>query len=145
MTGADDPPVVAGQTIGQLALVVRDYDEAIHFYVNVLGFSLIEDRVIPAQGKRWVVVAPRGSIGSRLLLARAVDDEQASRIGNQTGGRVFLFLYTDDFWRDYHAYKARGIIFVREPKAESYGTVAVFKDLYGNLWDLLQPNAGAQI
>jgi uncharacterized glyoxalase superfamily protein PhnB len=89
-------------------------------------------------------VAPRGSIGSRLLLARAVDDEQASRIGNQTGGRVFLFLYTDDFWRDYQAYKARGIIFVREPKAESYGTVAVFKDLYGNLWDLLQPNAGAQ-
>jgi catechol 2,3-dioxygenase-like lactoylglutathione lyase family enzyme len=144
MTGAVDPPVVAGQTIGQLALVVRDYDEAIHFYVNVLGFSLIEDRVIPAQGKRWVVVAPRGSIGSRLLLARAVDDEQASRIGNQTGGRVFLFLYTDDFWRDYQAYKARGIIFVREPKAESYGTVAVFKDLYGNLWDLLQPNAGAQ-
>jgi catechol 2,3-dioxygenase-like lactoylglutathione lyase family enzyme len=124
--------------------VVRDYDEAIHFYVNVLGFSLIEDRVIPAQGKRWVVLAPRGSIGSRLLLARAVDDEQASRIGNQTGGRVFLFLYTDDFWRDYQAYKARGIIFVREPKAESYGTVAVFKDLYGNLWDLLQPNAGAQ-
>jgi catechol 2,3-dioxygenase-like lactoylglutathione lyase family enzyme len=144
MTGADDQPVVAGQTIGQLALVVRDYDEAIHFYVNVLGFSLIEDRMIPAQGKRWVVVAPRGSIGSRLLLARAVDDEQASRIGNQTGGRVFLFLYTDDFWRDYHAYQARGIIFVREPKAESYGTVAVFKDLYGNLWDLLQPNAGAQ-
>ena len=144
MTGADDPPVGAGQTIGQLALVVRDYDEAIHFYVNVLGFSLIEDRVIPAQGKRWVVVAPRGSIGSRLLLARAVDDEQASRIGNQTGGRVFLFLYTDDFWRDYQAYKARGIIFVREPKAESYGTVAVLKDLYGNLWDLLQPNAGAQ-
>ena len=144
MAGADDPPVVAGQTIGQLALVVRDYDEAIHFYVNVLGFSLIEDTAIPAQGKRWVVVAPRGSIGSRLLLARAVDDEQASRIGNQTGGRVFLFLYTDDFWRDYHAYKARGIIFVREPKAESYGTVAVFKDLYGNLWDLLQPNAGAQ-
>jgi catechol 2,3-dioxygenase-like lactoylglutathione lyase family enzyme len=144
MTGADDQPVGAGQTIGQVALVVRDYDEAIHFYVNVLGFSLIEDRVIPAQGKRWVVVAPRGSIGSRLLLARAVDDEQASRIGNQTGGRVFLFLYTDDFWRDYHAYKARGIIFVREPKAESYGTVAVFKDLYGNLWDLLQPNAGAQ-
>ena len=144
MTGADDPPVGAGQTIGQLALVVRDYDEAIHFYVNVLGFSLIEDSVIPAQGKRWVVVAPRGSIGSRLLLARAVDDEQASRIGNQTGGRVFLFLHTDDFWRDYQAYKARGIIFVREPKAESYGTVAVFKDLYGNLWDLLQPNAGAQ-
>ena len=87
---------------------------------------------------------PRGSTGSRLLLARAANDEQASRIGNQTGGRVFLFLHTDDFWRDFHAYKAKGVIFVREPKAENYGTVAVFKDLYGNLWDLLQPNAGAQ-
>lgn len=144
MAGANDPPVGAGQTIGQVALVVRDYDEAIHFYVNVLGFSLIEDTAIPAQAKRWIVVAPRGSSGSRLLLARAVDDEQASRIGNQAGGRVFLFLHTDDFWRDYHAYRAKGVIFVREPKAESYGTVAVFKDLYGNLWDLLQPNAGAQ-
>ena len=144
MTGADDQPVVAGQTIGQLALVVRDYDEAIHFYVDVLGFALIEDTVIPAQGKRWVTVAPRGSTGSRLLLARAADDVQASRIGNQTGGRVFLFLHTDDFWRDFHTYKSRGVIFVREPKAESYGTVAVFRDLYGNLWDLLQPNAGAQ-
>jgi catechol 2,3-dioxygenase-like lactoylglutathione lyase family enzyme len=143
MTGADDQPVVAGQTIGQIALVVRDYDEAIHFYVDVLGFTLIEDTAIPAQGKRWVVVAPRGSTGSRLLLARAIDDEQASRIGNQTGGRVFLFLQTDDFWRDFHAYKSRGVIFVREPKVESYGTVAVFRDLYGNLWDLLQPNAGA--
>lgn len=144
MAGANDPPVGAGQTIGQVALVVRDYDEAIHFYVNVLGFVLIEDTVIPAQGKRWVVVAPRGSTGSCLLLARAVDDVQASRIGDQTGGRVFLFLHTDDFWRDYHAYRAKGVIFVREPKAESYGTVAVFRDLYGNLWDLLQPNAGAQ-
>ena len=145
MTGADDRPVVAGQTIGQMALVVRDYDEAIAFYVDVLGFALIEDTAIPAQGKRWVVVAPRGSTGSRLLLARAVDDVQASRIGNQTGGRVFLFLQTDDFWRDFHAYKSRGVIFVREPKVESYGTVAVFRDLYGNLWDLLQLNAGAQI
>ena len=142
MTGADDQPVAARQTIGQIALVVRDYDEAIDFYVNVLGFTLIEDTPIPAQGKRWVVVAPRGSTGSRLLLARAVDDVQASRIGNQTGGRVFLFLQTDDFWRDFHAYKARGVVFVREPKAESYGTVAVFRDLYGNLWDLLQPGAG---
>ena len=122
MTGADDQPVVAGQTIGQIALVVRDYDEAIHFYVDVLGFALIEDTVIPAQGKRWVVVAPRGSTGSRLLLARAVDDVQASRIGNQTGGRVFLFLQTDDFWRDFHAYKSRGVVFVREPKAEATAT-----------------------
>ena len=143
MTGADDQPVVAGQTIGQIALVVRDYDEAIHFYVDVLGFTLVDDTVIPAQDKRWVVVAPPGSTGSRLLLARAANDEQASRIGNQTGGRVFLFLHTDDFWRDYHVYRARGVIFVREPKAESYGTVAVFRDLYGNLWDLLQPNADA--
>jgi catechol 2,3-dioxygenase-like lactoylglutathione lyase family enzyme len=144
MTDANDPPILAGQTIGQLALVVRDYDEAIQFYVNVLGFALIEDTPIPAQGKRWVVVAPQGSTGPRLLLARAADDEQASRIGNQTGGRVFLFLHTDDVWRDFCAYKSRGVIFVREPKAESYGTVAVFRDIYGNLWDLLQPNAGAQ-
>jgi catechol 2,3-dioxygenase-like lactoylglutathione lyase family enzyme len=136
--------VSAGQTIGQVAIVVREYDEAIDFYVGVLGFSLIEDVAIPAQDKRWVVVAPPGSTGSRLLLARATDDDQSSRIGNQTGGRVFLFLYTDDFWRDFQVYKSRGVIFVREPKAESYGTVAVFRDLYGNLWDLLQLNAGAQ-
>jgi catechol 2,3-dioxygenase-like lactoylglutathione lyase family enzyme len=144
MTGANDQPVTTGQTIGQIALVVRDYDEAVDFYVNVLGFALIEDTAIPAQDKRWVVVAPPGSTGSRLLLARAVDDEQVSRIGHQTGGRVFLFLHTSDFWRDFHAYKSRGVIFVREPKAESYGIVAVFRDLYGNLWDLVQPNAGAQ-
>src|SRR5436190_12492576 len=143
MTGADDHPVVARQTIGQLALVVRDYDEAIHFYVDVLGFTLIEDTAIPAQDKRWVVVAPPGSTGSRLLLARAANDEQALRIGNQTGGRVFLFLRTDDFWRDFHAYKSKGVIFVREPKAESYGMVAVFEDLYGNLWDLVQVNTDA--
>ena len=127
------------QSIGQLALVVRDYDEAISFYVDTLGFSLIEDTYIPEQDKRWVVVSPPGATESRLLLARAVNDEQSSRIGNQTGGRVFLFLFTDDFWRDFETYKAKGVVFVREPKCEPYGTVAVFKDLYGNLWDLLQP------
>jgi catechol 2,3-dioxygenase-like lactoylglutathione lyase family enzyme len=141
MTGADNRPITAKQMIGEIALVVRDYDEAIDFYVGVLGFALVED--IREQDKRWVVVAPPGATGSRLLLARAANDEQSSRIGDQTGGRVFLFLHTDDFWRDFHAYKARGVIFVREPKAESYGTVAVFKDIYGNLWDLLQPSAGA--
>ena len=143
MTGTDHRPIAMRQMIGQITLVVRDYDEAIDFYVGILGFILIEDSVIASQDKRWVVVAPPGSTGSRLLLARAADDEQASRIGDQTGGRVFLFLYTDDFWRDFHAYKARGVIFVREPRTESYGTVAVFKDLYGNLWDLLEPNVGA--
>ena len=143
MTGTDHRPIAARQVIAQITLVVRDYDEAIDFYVGVLGFVLVEDSIIASQDKRWVVVAPPGSTGSRLLLARAADDAQASRIGNQTGGRVFLFLYTDDFWRDFHAYKARGVIFVREPRTESYGTVAVFKDLYGNLWDLLEPNAGA--
>lgn len=127
------------QSIGQLALVVRDYDEAISFYVDTLGFSLVEDTYIPEQDKRWVVVAPPGATESRLLLARAVNEQQSSRIGNQTGGRVFLFLFTDDFWRDFEAYQAKGVVFVREPKREPYGTVAVFKDLYGNLWDLLQP------
>jgi len=126
------------QSIGQVALVVREYDEALDFYVGALGFTLVEDTYIPEQDKRWVVVAPPGASASCLLLARASGEEQASRIGNQTGGRVFLFLYTDDFWRDFHAYKAKGIVFVREPQEERYGTVAVFKDLYGNLWDLLQ-------
>jgi len=126
------------QSIGLMALVVRDYDEALDFYVGTLGFSLIEDTYIPEQDKRWVVIEPPGSEKARLLLARAVNEEQSSRIGNQTGGRVFLFLYTDDFWRDYQAYQAKGVQFVREPKDESYGTVAVFKDLYGNLWDLVQ-------
>jgi catechol 2,3-dioxygenase-like lactoylglutathione lyase family enzyme len=126
------------QAIGQVALVVREYDEALDFYVGTLGFTLVEDTYIPAQDKRWVVVAPPGASESRLLLARAMGEEQASRIGNQTGGRVFLFLYTDDFWRDFRAYKAKGVVFVRQPKEESYGTVAVFQDLYGNLWDLLQ-------
>jgi catechol 2,3-dioxygenase-like lactoylglutathione lyase family enzyme len=129
---------MAGQSIGLTALLVRDYDEALNFYVGLLGFKLVEDTYIPAQDKRWVVIAPEGSSGSALLLARAVNPEQASRIGNQTGGRVFLFLYTDDFWRDYTAYKAKGVVFVREPKEETYGTVAVFQDLYGNKWDLLQ-------
>ncbi len=127
------------QSIATVALVVRDYDEALAFYVGTLGFTLIEDTYIAAQDKRWVTVAPPGSTGPLLLLARAVGEEQSSRIGNQTGGRVFLFLYTDDFWRDYNAYRSKGVVFVREPKEESYGTVAVFADLYGTLWDLLQP------
>ena len=126
------------QSIGQVALVVRDYDEAIAFYVGTLGFTLVEDTYIKEQDKRWVVVAPPGATESRLLLARANGPEQASRVGNQTGGRVFLFLYTDDFWRDFRAYQGSGVAFVREPKEEAYGTVAVFKDLYGNLWDLVQ-------
>jgi catechol 2,3-dioxygenase-like lactoylglutathione lyase family enzyme len=126
------------QYIGLTALVVRDYDEALQFFVGTLGFELIEDTYVPEQNKRWVVVAPPGSKESRLLLARAVGEAQLSRVGNQTGGRVFLFLRTDDFWRDYHALTARGVHFVREPRNEPYGTVAVFTDLYGNLWDLLQ-------
>jgi catechol 2,3-dioxygenase-like lactoylglutathione lyase family enzyme len=126
------------QSIGYVSLVVRDYDEALAFYVGTLGFSLIEDTYIAAQDKRWVLVAPPGSTESRLLLARAVGEEQSSRIGNQTGGRVFLFLHTDDFWRDFNSYRSKGVVFAREPREESYGTVAVFKDIYGNLWDLLQ-------
>jgi catechol 2,3-dioxygenase-like lactoylglutathione lyase family enzyme len=129
------------QSLGLVALVVREYDEAIAFYVDTLGFALVEDSYVSQQNKRWVVVAPPGSDGCRLLLARAVASEQAERIGNQTGGRVFLFLYTDDFWRDFHLYRSKGVVFVREPKEESYGTVAVFKDLYGNLWDLVQRKA----
>ena len=126
------------QSIGYVALVVQDYDETIAFYVDILGFRLIEDTFIAAQNKRWVLLAPPGSTETRLLLARAVGAEQSSRIGNQTGGRVFLFLHTDDFWRDFNALKSKGVVFVREPQEESYGTVAVFQDLYGNLWDLLQ-------
>jgi catechol 2,3-dioxygenase-like lactoylglutathione lyase family enzyme len=133
------------QTLGLVSLVVRDYDEAIAFYVGVLGFTLIEDSFIPEQNKRWVVVAPPGSAGTRLLLARAPSGEQVTRIGNQTGGRVFLFLHTDDFARDYQSYKAKGVIFAREPREEPYGTVAVFQDLYGNLWDLLQPRPRAAV
>jgi catechol 2,3-dioxygenase-like lactoylglutathione lyase family enzyme len=126
------------QSIGYVAVVVRDYDEAIKFYVDTLGFRLVEDTFIAAQNKRWVLIAPPGASETKLLLARAVGAEQASRIGDQTGGRVFLFLHTDDFWRDFNAYKRKGVVFVRDPAEESYGTVAVFQDLYGNLWDLLQ-------
>lgn len=126
------------QTIGYVAVVVRDYDEAIRYYVDTLGFDLVEDSYIEAQDKRWVLVAPPGSTETKILLARAVGAEQSSHIGNQTGGRVFLFLHTDDFRRDFNAYKQRGVVFVREPSEESYGTVAVFEDLYGNRWDLIQ-------
>ena len=125
------------QTLGHIALVVREYDEAIAYYTGVLGFRLVEDTDMGA-GKRWVLVAPEGSTGTSILLARAVGAEQESRVGNQTGGRVFLFLYTDDFWRDYRMLASRDVVFVREPKEEAYGTVAVFRDLYGNLWDLIQ-------
>ncbi|MDM8529798.1 VOC family protein [Anaerolineales bacterium HSG25] len=126
------------QSIVHIALVVRDYDEAIEFYTKKLHFILVEDSYQPAQDKRWVVVAPPGSTGTNLLLARATTPEQIATIGNQTGGRVFLFLNSDDFWRDYNDMVAQGITFVRQPKVEPYGTVAVFKDLYGNLWDLLE-------
>ena len=129
------------QSLDLVSLVVRDYDEALAFYVGKLGFTLVEDTPIPEQKKRWVVVAPPGSTGARLLLARASSPEQTARIGNQTGGRVLLFLHTDDFTRDYDAYRRNGIEFVRPPKREPYGTVAVFRDLYGNLWDLIQPLA----
>ena len=126
------------QSIVHIALVVRDYDEALDFYVGKLGFTLIEDTYQPEQDKRWVVVAPPGSSGTTLLLARASKPEQEPFIGNQAGGRVFLFLRTDDFWRDYRAMQAKGIRFIRDPKDADYGTVAVFEDLYGNLWDLVQ-------
>ncbi len=124
--------------IAHMALVVRDYDEAIAFYTQKLGFVLFEDTYQPAQDKRWVVIAPAESGGATLLLARASKPEQEKFVGHQAGGRVFLFLATDDFWRDYRAFLAKGIEFVREPKTDEYGTVAVFKDLYGNLWDLLE-------
>jgi len=125
------------QSIAHIALVVRDYDEAIDFYVGTLGFRLLEDAPRPDQ-KRWVIVAPTGGAGATLLLARAATPEQLAMVGNQTGGRVFLFLQTDDFWRDYRRYLAAGVRFVRPPSEQPYGTVAVFEDLYGNLWDLLQ-------
>jgi len=128
------------QTIVHIALLVKEYDEAIEFYTKKLNFELIEDEYQPEQDKRWVVVSPPGSNGVTLLLARASKPEQKSFIGNQSGGRVFLFLNTDDFWRDYNNMKSKGIEFVRDPKNEDYGMVAVFKDLYGNLWDLLQLN-----
>lgn len=126
------------QSIAHIALVVRDYDEAIGFYVDTLGFTLLEDTYQPEQDKRWVLVAPPGSTGTSLLLARASKPGQERFIGDQAGGRVFLFLSTDDFWRDYLAMRAKGVEFVREPKQADYGLVAVFKDLYGNLWDLVE-------
>jgi catechol 2,3-dioxygenase-like lactoylglutathione lyase family enzyme len=126
------------QSIAHVALVVRDYDEAIEFFTKKLSFDLIEDTYQPEQDKRWVLVAPRGSTGTTVLLARASTPEQESAIGNQTGGRVFLFLSTDDFWRDYNRMVSAGIRFTRQPKAAPYGTVAVFEDLYGNLWDLVE-------
>jgi len=133
------------QYLGLVSLVVRDYDEAIAFYVEKLGFTLTEDTYQPAQDKRWVVVSPPGAKESRVLLARATSEHQASRVGDQTGHRVFLFLYTDDFWRDFHAFKDKGVTFVREPKPEEYGMVAVFQDLYGNQWDLIQSHlSGSQ-
>ncbi len=127
------------QQIIHMALVVTDYDEAIAFYTEKIGFELIEDTVL-SDTKRWVLIRPAGTDGACLLLAKASTDEQETRVGNQTGGRVFLFLQTDDFWRDYKNYQDKGVVFVREPVKEEYGTVAVFKDLYGNLWDLIGRN-----
>lgn len=126
------------QSIGLVSVLVRDYDEAVAFYVDVLGFSLIEDTAMPSQSKRWVVVAPKGATGAHLLLAKASTEQQVQLIGNQSGGRVFLFLYTEDFDRDYAAYQSRGVKFVRGKVQEPYGTVAVFLDLYGNQWDLIE-------
>lgn len=131
------------QALGLVALVVREYEEALQFYVGTLGFELVEDTPVPAQGKRWVVVRPPGHGGASLLLARASAPEQGERVGDQAGGRVFLFLYTDDIDRDCAAYRARGVRFVREPQVQPHGKVAVFADLYGNLWDLIQPTSGA--
>ncbi|GAB3563675.1 VOC family protein [Spirosoma luteolum] len=128
------------QTIAHVSLLVGDYDDAIAFYTRQLRFTLLEDTRL-SDTKRWVRVAPPNSTGTALLLAKADGDEQRKLIGNQGGGRVWLFLYTDDFWRDYQAMQAQGVQFVREPVEEAYGTVAVFADLYGNRWDLLQPRA----
>ncbi|MGG9960720.1 VOC family protein [Ferruginibacter sp. SUN106] len=131
------------QRIAHIALVVANYDEAIQFYTEKLGFVLIEDTKL-SESKRWVMVAPKGEGQCSLLLAQAATEEQKSRVGNQTGGRVFLFLYTDDFWRDHKAYTEKGIKFVRQPVEEPYGTVAVFEDLYGNLWDMIEPKKQEQ-
>ncbi|PZR32439.1 MAG: hypothetical protein DI538_19475 [Azospira oryzae] len=124
------------RSISQIALVVNDYDEAIDFYTNKLNFKLIEDTTL-SETKRWVVVSPQGTNGCNLLLAKAATDEQRNSVGNQTGGRVFLFLHTDDFWRDYNLMKEKAVEFTSEPRNEQYGTVVVFKDLYGNLWDMI--------
>ena len=131
------------QSISTIAYVVRDYDEAIRFFIEKLGFELIEDTCLEQErpGKRWVVVKPKAAVEGALLLAKAVGDQQLSAVGNQSGGRVFLFLHTDDFWRDYDAMKTKGVVFTSSPRQEAYGTVAVFLDLYGNKWDLIQPLA----
>jgi catechol 2,3-dioxygenase-like lactoylglutathione lyase family enzyme len=128
------------QSLAHIALVVRDYDEAIAFYVGTLGFTLVADDYQPAQDKRWVLIAPPGNVdrGATILLARAANEDQAKFIGDQAGGRVFLFLRTDDFWRDYQRYRDAGVTFVRDPIEADYGTVAVFLDLYGNRWDLIE-------
>jgi catechol 2,3-dioxygenase-like lactoylglutathione lyase family enzyme len=125
------------QHIGYIALLVRDYDEAISYFIEKLGFTVAEDTDLGG-GKRWVLVAPPGSIETRLVLAKAESADQLPCIGNQTGGRVFLFLHTDDFWRDYEAYCSRGVVFREDPREEQYGIVAVFEDLYGNRWDLIE-------
>lgn len=131
------------QHLAHVTLLVREYDEAIEFFTEILNFTLVEDTYIADQDKRWVLIAPPDSAGCMLLLARADSEEQCAAIGNQAGGRVFCFLYTDDFWRDYQQMTDRGATFVREPRTEPYGTVAVFQDLYGNLWDLLEPSEAA--
>ena len=128
------------QHIAHISLVVEDYDDAINFYTQKIGFELIEDTKL-SEEKRWVLVKPKGATETAILLAKAANTEQKSRIGNQTGGRVFMFLYTDNFWRDYHLMVEKGVKFVREPKEEVYATVAVFADLYGNQWDLLEPKS----
>jgi catechol 2,3-dioxygenase-like lactoylglutathione lyase family enzyme len=127
------------QQLACVTIVVRDYDEAIQFYTQKLNFVLIEDTPL-SESKRWVLISPPGSNGCHLLLAKASNEEQQSRVGNQTGGRVSLFLHTDDFWRDYNSMASKGISFIRQPAKERYGMVAVFSDLYGNLWDLIEPN-----
>lgn len=131
------------QTLGHVTFLVRNYDEAVAFFTNALGFQLIEDTP-QDEGKRWVLVAPAGSHGSSLLLAQASTPEQIARIGNQVGGRVFLFLHTDDFWRDFRRMSSWNVKFLETPREESYGTVAVFEDLYGNKWDLLEPRRNSK-
>lgn len=130
------------QHIACVAIIVRDYDEAINWYCRILGFTIVEDTQL-TETKRWVRIAPAGSTGVNLVLARAATPEQGSRIGDQTGGRVFLFLNTDDFWRDYNSLSGKGVVFRRPPVEEQYGTVAVFEDIYGNLWDLIEPRIPA--
>jgi catechol 2,3-dioxygenase-like lactoylglutathione lyase family enzyme len=129
------------QSIIHIAIVIKDYDEAIKYYTESLNFKLIEDSYQPNQNKRWVLIAPPNSTGTSILLAKAKNEQESAFIGNQTGGRVFLFLSTDDFWRDYNNMISKGVKFVREPSIQEYGTVAVFEDLYGNLWDLLEMNS----